>query len=145
MTTLFKQAHDLTRATIQPNDNYQATFTLCLRAIIADAKQANSEPMANQFNAIFEAINYQAPRKAIDFELLAPIAAFAMLIVLFFAMLIGFHTVSTNTADNRQHDRTMQTIDYVATMDTSSSDIMFNNIQAAIDASGVQGVTIVYE
>lgn len=114
--TLFKQAHALTRATIQQGDNYQATFILCLRAIIAD----NKKPMANQFNTVFEAINYQAPSKAIDFELLAPIAAFIMLFVVFFALLFGFHTVSTNTADNRQHDRTMQTIDYVATLDTSS-------------------------
>ena len=57
MTNLFKQAHALTRATIQQGDDYQATFTLCLRSIIADAKQ----PMANQFNTIFEAIGYQAP------------------------------------------------------------------------------------
>ena len=120
MTTLFKQAHALTRATIQPNDDYKATFILCLRAIIADAKQASSEPMANQFNAVFEAIGYKAPRKAIDFELLAPIAAFVMLFVVFFALLFGFHTVSANTADKRTHDRTMQTIEYVATMDTSS-------------------------
>lgn len=62
MTTLFKQAHALTRATIQAGDNYQATFILCLRAIIADNKQANSEPMANQFNTIFEAIGYKPVR-----------------------------------------------------------------------------------
>ena len=142
MTTLFKQAHDLTRATIQPNDDYHATFTLCLRAIIADAKQ----PMANQFDTVFEAIGYTSPRKAIDFELLAPIPAFVMLFVVFFALLFGFYTVSANTDANRKHDRTMQTIEYVATMDTSSNlDAMFDNIQTAIDASGVQGVTVVYE
>lgn len=62
MKNLFKQAHALTRATIQAGDNYQATFILCLRAIIADAKQASSEPMANQFNTIFEAIGYTAPQ-----------------------------------------------------------------------------------
>lgn len=58
MTTLFKQAHDLTRATIQQGDDYQATFTLCLRAIIADNKARLVE---HSLNTVFEAINYQAP------------------------------------------------------------------------------------
>lgn len=117
MTNLFKQAHALTRATIQDGDNYAATFTLCLRAIIADKKSRLAE---HSLNTVFEAIGYKAPRKAIDFELIAPIAAFVMLFVVFFALLFGFHTASKNTADKRTHDRTMQTIEYVATMDTSS-------------------------
>ena len=142
MTTLFKQAHALTRATIQPNDNYQATFILCLRAIIADSKARLAE---HSGNTVFEAINYQAPSKAIDFELLAPIAAFIMLFVVFFALLFGFHTVSANTDAKRTHDRTIQTIDKVASYAPSSTDVMLDNIQSAIDASGVQGVTVVYE
>ena len=53
----FKQAHALTRLVIQSGDNYQATFTLCLRAVIADSKQV----LATQYNTVFEAINYHAP------------------------------------------------------------------------------------
>ncbi len=63
MKNLFQQAHALTRATIQTGDNYQATFTLCLRAIIADAKQAASDPLASQFNTVFDAIGYKSVRK----------------------------------------------------------------------------------
>ena len=33
---LFKQAHAMTRATIQAGDDYRATFGLCLKAIKAD-------------------------------------------------------------------------------------------------------------
>lgn len=59
MTNLFKQAHDLTRATIQAGDDYQATFILCLRAIIADSKARLAE---HSLNTVFEAIGYQAPQ-----------------------------------------------------------------------------------
>lgn len=59
----FKQAHALTRLVIQPNDNYAATFTLCLRAIIADAKQT----LATQYNTVFEAINYTPSYNTVPF------------------------------------------------------------------------------
>lgn len=41
---IFKQAHALTRATMQDGDNYQATFALCLKAIIADSKAPKTTP-----------------------------------------------------------------------------------------------------
>lgn len=37
-SALFKQAHALAKATIKAGDNYQATFALCLKAVIADTK-----------------------------------------------------------------------------------------------------------
>ena len=36
---LFKQAHAMTKQVIQTGDNYQATFSLCLKAVKADIKQ----------------------------------------------------------------------------------------------------------
>lgn len=35
---LFKQAHALTNSVIQPNDNYQATFALCLKYVYSTIK-----------------------------------------------------------------------------------------------------------
>jgi hypothetical protein len=78
-STLFKQAHALTRATLRAGDNYRATFELCLRYIIAIADDASltvvskraiikRAPMAaNQFNATFDAIGYKAPRQPIGY------------------------------------------------------------------------------
>lgn len=37
---LFKQAHAMTRATIQAGDDYRATFGACLKAIKDEVKQA---------------------------------------------------------------------------------------------------------
>ena len=39
---LFKQAHALTKATIQAGDNYQATFALCLKAVYAQSKESST-------------------------------------------------------------------------------------------------------
>lgn len=41
---IFKKAHALARATIKAGDNYQATFALCLKAIIADSKTGVAKP-----------------------------------------------------------------------------------------------------
>lgn len=40
--TLFKQAHAMTRATIQDGDDYRTTFGACLKAIKDEAKQADN-------------------------------------------------------------------------------------------------------
>ncbi len=56
MTTLFKQAHALTRTIIQPSDSYSATFTLCLRHVIAMQRTRLAE---HSLNATFEAIGYR--------------------------------------------------------------------------------------
>lgn len=42
---LFKQAHAMTRATIQDGDDYRTTFGACLKAIKDDVKQAASIDM----------------------------------------------------------------------------------------------------
>ena len=60
----FKQAHALTRLVIQSGDNYQATFTLCLRAVIADSKQV----LETQYNTVFEAINYTPSYNTVPFS-----------------------------------------------------------------------------
>ena len=38
-SALFKQAHAMTKQVIKTGDNYNATFALCLKQVIADSKQ----------------------------------------------------------------------------------------------------------
>lgn len=38
-SVLFKQAHAMTKQVIKSGDNYNATFALCLKQVIADSKQ----------------------------------------------------------------------------------------------------------
>ena len=42
-STLFKQAHALTKATIKTGDNYRATFGLAIKAILSQAKKSFAE------------------------------------------------------------------------------------------------------
>ena len=39
-STIFKQAHTMTKQVIQLGDNYQVTFGACLKSIIAESKKA---------------------------------------------------------------------------------------------------------
>ncbi len=84
---LFKQAHELTRATIQDGDDYRATFGLCLQSLMIEKRMAE---------AVYIAINYKAPSKpvrpvqprkrlAIDFDVILMIGAIMLLVVLFIA------------------------------------------------------------
>lgn len=113
---LFKQAHAMTRATIQAGDDYRATFGLCLKAIKQDsAKQADKK------------IVKQAMAVALPFT-----TFFAVMCVIMAALFAVSN--ASNANDNSQ----------AVTPNDSSLDIMFNDLQAAIDDSGVEGVTIVY-
>ena len=42
-STLFKQAHALTKATIKTGDNYRSTFGLAIKAILSQAKKSFAE------------------------------------------------------------------------------------------------------
>ena len=115
-TALFKQAHAMTRVTIQAGDDYRATFGLCLKAIKQDsAKQANKK------------IVKQAMATALPFT-----AFFAVMCVIMAALFAVSNTSNDN--DNSQ----------AVTANDASLDIMFNDLQTAIDDSGVEGITIVY-
>ena len=122
MTNLFKQAHALTRATIQPNDDYQATFILCLRAIIADNKSRLAE---HSLNTVFESINYQAPVvakaraivKAIDFDVMLMIG-FVLLLVGTFAL--GVSAISSMDKRNKASFNALYADNNAQVMDTSS-------------------------
>ena len=121
---LFKQAHAMTRATIQAGDDYRATFGACIKAIKQDnARQADKKLVKQAMATAW------------------PLTAFFAIVCLFMALVVAVsHASSASdhgqaiTADNSQ----------AATADDTSQDIMLDNIQAAIDESGVQGVTIVY-
>lgn len=60
---LFKQAHAMTKQVIKTGDNYQATFSLCLKAIKADIKQA----AVNNVNFVVLAIIVLSVIKAVEF------------------------------------------------------------------------------
>lgn len=137
---LFKQAHELTRATIQAGDDYRATFGLCLQSLMIDKRMAE---------AVYIAINYTddskpvAPRKrlVIDWDIVLMIGAIVMLVVLFIA---GISAISAMDKRNKASFDALYADDtaQVVTADDSLDD-MFNNIQSAIDDSGVSGITIV--
>lgn len=120
--TLFSQAHALTRATIQAGDNYQATFILCLRSIIADAKSHLAE---HSGNTVFEAINYQAPVvakakrivKAIDFDVMLMIG-FILLLISTFAL--GVSAISSMDKRNKASFDALYANDTAQVLDTSS-------------------------
>lgn len=116
---LFKQAHAMTRATIQAGDCYRATFGACLKAIKQDnAKQADKK------------IVKQAIATALPFT--AFFAVMCVIMAVLFAVSYAFANAS-NANDNSQ-----------TVTDNDSVEVMFNDIQATIDESGVQGITIVY-
>lgn len=118
--TLFKQAHAMARATAQDGDCYRTTFGACLKAIKQDnTKQADKK------------IVKQAIATALPFT--AFFAVMCVIMAILFAVSYAFANAS-NANDNSQ----------AATANDSSLDIMFNDIQAAIDESGVHGITIVY-
>ena len=112
---LFKQAHAMCRATIQAGDSYQVTFGACLKAIKQDnTKQADKKLVK------------QAIATALPFT-----AFFAIMCVIMAVLFAVSH--ANNANDNSQ-----------AATANDSLGIMFNDIQAAIDDSGVEGITIVY-
>ena len=117
--TLFKQAHAMTKQVIKNGDNYQVTFGACLKAIKQDnAKQADKK------------IVKQAIATALPFT--AFFAVMCVIMAILFAVSYAFANAS-NANDRSQ-----------AVTADDSLNIMFNDIQAAIDDSGVEGITIVY-
>lgn len=61
---LFKQAHAMTRATIQAGDDYRATFGACLKAIKDEAKQAVNLGFIQTIVIILAAILFTAAATA---------------------------------------------------------------------------------
>lgn len=113
---LFKQAHAMCRATLQAGDSYQVTFGACLKAIKQDnTKQANKKLV----------------KQAIATAL--PFTAFFSIVCVIMAVLFAVSHAFYNAND---HSQTAAANDSV--------NIMFNDLQAAIDDSGVEGITIVY-
>ena len=116
---LFKQAHAMARATIQAGDCYRTTFGACLKAIKQDnTKQAGKKLVK------------QAIATALPFT--AFFAVMCVIMAVLFAVSCAF-----NNASNANYNSQTVTAD-------NSIDIMFNDIQSAIDDSGVEGITIVY-
>ena len=126
---LFKQAHAMTRATIQDGDDYRVTFGACLKAIKQDnAKQADKKLIK------------QAIATALPFTGFFALAC--LLVALFIGGISGINAMNERNEASfaKLYDNdTSQTV----TAD-DSLDIMFNDIQKAIDDSGVEGITIVY-
>lgn len=122
MTNLFKQAHALTRATIQAGDDYKATFILCLRAIIADNKARLVE---HSGNTVFEAIGYQAPVvakakrivKAIDFDIMLMIGFILLLVSMF---VLGVSAISSMDKRNKASFNALYADNTAQVIDTSS-------------------------
>lgn len=143
---LFKQAHALTRATIQDGDDYRTTFGLCLQSLMIEKRMAE---------AVYIAINYTddskparpvapvQPRKrlVIDWDIVLMIGVIILLMALF---ITGVSAISAMDQRNKASFKALYADDaaQVVTVDDSLND-MFNNIQSAIDDSGVQGITIV--
>lgn len=90
--TLFKQAHALTRATIQAGDDYRATFGLCLRAITNDHR---SRLASHSLNTVYEAIGYESPLRAkikrIDWQLVGIFAAMTLGIACYVCGIAAIH------------------------------------------------------
>lgn len=126
--TLFKQAHAMARATIQTGDCYRTTFGACLKAIKQDnAKQANKKLI----------------KQAIATAL--PFTGFFALACLFMALFIGgISAINAMDERNKASFNALYADDSSQTVTADDSlDIMFDDIQAAIDDSGVEGITIV--
>lgn len=122
---LFKQAHAMCRATLQAGDDYRATFGLCLKAIKQDsARQADNKLIK------------QAMATAL------PFTAFFAIMCVIMAVLFAVSHAFNNASDHGQAI-TASDNSQAATANDSLA-IMFDDLQAAIDESGVQGVTIVY-
>ena len=49
---LFKQAHQMTKSIIKAGDSYSATFGLCYKAAMAQAKAAQAKPVVKPVKAI---------------------------------------------------------------------------------------------
>jgi len=95
-SNLFKQAHALTRATVQAGDDYRSTFGLCYTSLL------NAQPMLSivstrdnitrysrmpsQFNATYDAIGYKAPRKAVGYHKPSRFNREAILTLIVFAL-----------------------------------------------------------
>ena len=116
---LFKQAHAMARATIQAGDSYQVTFGACLKAIKQDDTKQAGKKLVKQ--AIATAL---------------PFTAFFAIVCVIMAILFAVSHAFYNASNANDHSQTATAND--------SLGIMFNDIQAAIDDSGVEGITIVY-
>ena len=97
---LFKQAHAMTKATIQAGDDYRATFGLCLKAIKADSKPAAKVKAAAK--AIYNVVT--------DVDVML----FVALVFGFIMLLVGFKTVNDATNEYRQQVKHMETIEQAA-------------------------------
>lgn len=117
---LFKQAHAMCRATIQAGDSYQVTFGACLKAIKQDNTKQAGKKLVKQ--AIATAL---------------PFTAFFAIMCVIMAVLFAVSHAFNNASNTNDHSQTV-------TANDSSIDIMFNDLQVAIDDSGVEGITIVY-
>lgn len=126
--TLFKQAHAMTKQVIKDGDDYRATFGLCLKAIKQDSiKQANKKQIK------------QAMATALPFTIL-----FAIMCVIM-AVLFAVSYAFANAGSPNDHSQTVTPSDNVQTVTAVDSvDAMLDEIQVAIDESGVQGITIVH-
>ena len=113
---LFKQAHAMARETIQDGDCYRTTFGACLKAIKQDNTKQASKKIIKQ--AIATAL---------------PFTAFFTIMCVIMAVLFAVSCAFANANDHSQ-----------AVTTNDSVEVMFNDIQAAIDDSGVEGITIVY-
>lgn len=121
---LFKQAHAMCRATLQAGDDYRTTFGLCLKAIKQDSARLAGNKLIKQ-----------AMATALPFT-----AFFAIMCVI---MAVLFAVSHASSASDHGQAITASDNSQAATANDSLA-IMFDDLQAAIDESGVQGVTIVY-
>lgn len=162
---LFKQAHAMTRATIQAGDDYRTTFGACIKAIKDEAKRSASIDLFVIIAAIVAMVTAKFSVKNGDIiyrnnaslsttyhtskiarEAMAtalPFTAFFAIMCVIMAVLFAVSHAFNNASDHGQAI-TASDNSQAATADDTSLAIMFNDLQAAIDESGVQGVTIVY-
>lgn len=117
--TLFKQAHAMTKQVIKNGDNYQVTFGACLKAIKQDNTKQAGKKLVKQ--AIATAL---------------PFTIFFAIVCIIMAILFAVSYAFNNASNANYNSQTVTANDSVA--------IMFNDIQSAIDDSGVEGITIVY-
>lgn len=116
---LFKQAHALTRATIQAGDDYRATFGLCLQSLMIEKRMAE---------AVYIAINYVDDSKPVAPDLkiakaamreALPITVFFAIMALIMAIIFGVSYAFTNASNGALYaDDTAQ----VVTVDDKQGD-----------------------
>lgn len=138
MTNLFKQAHSLTRATIQAGDDYRATFGLCLKQVIADAKQSAAPAAPAPTYSTLPVKTGAKTSYNVDAIKEAGLAAIVFLIICLMMAIFAGITSGLNSVSDREYKERHQSIDYAVSVEHNASyNAMIDELQAIATANMV--------